>query len=627
MTTIVIHRCSLKVVRRDGWSWGADPNALLRGAIDALPAVIARTLGVEISSRTGAVEISAPIRVSIPVRLRELIGMSGERNVVSGGDNTTHDIALRLVSALKFELVKHGVSDIQHQPHETGKADSEGPSRARRPRTESAIVELLLEWLGHGTLDKRLRAFDLTSLIAWHRALMDFRGHVLKTRADGPPSDLSEIVAEARKPDGLSKLELDEMLRTRIALIVKAIGSSPEGGFPAELRSILETEFPLPDRTVADQAIDDSSGDAKQGAKTKALSRPRDLHAGSVGKTLVEEIQVASALPFLILGPLSRINYFQTFSATLEAAELTARQTTFATALAYKVLAPPERGWLRKAADVKVAGTFAGLADAVDGEELHAFSRAISQQLSPLDATIRDSLIGGHTAGSPFILRRIERDQERELVLIDVEGLFPVVTSSRFEPIIAAISECPASVLLVPSDVADPELLHRLDASGIRFLTDAPPTRRESWRRVGDRSAKRWWTNDRTAPVQTLLTSARPFENNESEAKELIDEIFVNRPVLRAGLGTDLNRHLSLAASIALGTIAWTLWNQREPTNPQLAIQRFGDLEGWVRFGEDEVRVRLPLGRRFIDLKEHRLLDDVTDVPWFDGRVLKFSGG
>jgi hypothetical protein len=39
------------------------------------------------------------------------------------------------------------------------------------------------------------------------------------------------------------------------------------------------------------------------------------------------------------------------------------------------------------------------------------------------------------------------------------------------------------------------------------------------------------------------------------------------------------------------------------------------------------VRVHLPLGRRYLDLHEHGLLDDVPDVPWFDGRVLQFSGG
>jgi hypothetical protein len=100
-----------------------------------------------------------------------------------------------------------------------------------------------------------------------------------------------------------------------------------------------------------------------------------------------------------------------------------------------------------------------------------------------------------------------------------------------------------------------------------------------------------------------------------------------DRPSLPAGCDRAVERTLVLAAALAWGTIAWTLWRGREPVTPLLALQRFADLEARVRFRRDFVQVRLPLGRRLSDLKEHGLLADVAVVPWLGGRVLQFSGG
>ena len=84
---------------------------------------------------------------------------------------------------------------------------------------------------------------------------------------------------------------------------------------------------------------------------------------------------------------------------------------------------------------------------------------------------------------------------------------------------------------------------------------------------------------------------------------------------------------LTLAASLALGTIAWTLWREREVTDPLLALERFGDLDARVHSTAATLHVRLPLGRRFWDLRDHGLLADVHDVPWLDGRAITFGAG
>ncbi len=46
-----------------------------------------------------------------------------------------------------------------------------------------------------------------------------------------------------------------------------------------------------------------------------------------------------------------------------------------------------------------------------------------------------------------------------------------------------------------------------------------------------------------------------------------------------------------------------------------------------VELTPDEVVVKLPLGKRSADLAAHGALADVTGVPWFGGRLVRFSGG
>ncbi len=82
-----------------------------------------------------------------------------------------------------------------------------------------------------------------------------------------------------------------------------------------------------------------------------------------------------------------------------------------------------------------------------------------------------------------------------------------------------------------------------------------------------------------------------------------------------------------LASAFSLGVIAWTLWQGREPVDPLLSLERFGDLDAWLRVDPDRINVRLPLGKRRADLAAHGLLAEVPQVPWFAGRRLTFTGG
>jgi hypothetical protein len=210
---------------------------------------------------------------------------------------------------------------------------------------------------------------------------------------------------------------------------------------------------------------------------------------------------------------------------------------------------------------------------------------------------------------------------------VDVDGVFPVAWADDIAGLLPTLIGRKDFLLLIPQAIAQPLLLSSLDTAGLRFITDAPPARGERWRRLRLPHSDSRWTNDENSPDSLLLNAGRRLADSAEEAITLWRTLAVERPSVPLSSDIEFDRHLMLAASTALGTISWTLWREREPATPQLALERFRDLDARVHFSRESVRVRLPLGRRFQDLHEHGLLADVRDAPWLDGRALQFSGG
>ena len=287
----------------------------------------------------------------------------------------------------------------------------------------------------------------------------------------------------------------------------------------------------------------------------------------------------------------------------------------FATALAYTVLGPLERGWRRQPEDLAAAAAFAGLAAPVPGEELTEFARVAPPVLPGLDAVVTRALAEGHTAGEPLVLTG-GRDG---LLLADREGMFPVAWTDTVDGLLPAWNMCGSPPVLVALDAAG--ALAELADAGVSFVVAAPPARGERWRRL----PHGLWTNDHENPA--LARYAGGYQQAVDLAAELIRVLARERAAVPLADGPALGRSLLLAAGLGLGTLAWTLWREREQTDPLLALERFADLSARVSFEPERVRVRLPLGPRHSDLSAHGLLADVPGVPWFGGRVVEFSGG
>jgi hypothetical protein len=239
--------------------------------------------------------------------------------------------------------------------------------------------------------------------------------------------------------------------------------------------------------------------------------------------------------------------------------------------------------------------------------------------LPVLDAVVTRALADGHTAGEPLVLVTVGERADDGLLLFDREGLFPVAWADDAPGLLPAwrIFGSPP-ILAAPAAVG---ALRRLADDGASFAVATPPARAERWRRLPPHQL---WTN---TDDPALTRHAGGYQQAVDLATELARALVAERAAAPLADGPALGRSLLLAAGLGLGTLAWTLWREREPADPLLALERFADLSARVSFEQDRVRVRLPLGSRHSDLSAHGLLADVPGVPWFGGRVVEFSGG
>ena len=327
---------------------------------------------------------------------------------------------------------------------------------------------------------------------------------------------------------------------------------------------------------------------------------------------------ITSALPFLLLGPLAQTGYLSALTPVLQAAGLDAQTPAFAAALAYMVLGPAERGWRRQPEDLAAAAAFAGLGAPVPGVVLTEFARVADPALPALDAVVARALAVGHTVGEPLVLVGAGEASGGGLLLVDREGLFPVAWTDTIEGLLPAWRMCGLPPVLVAPTALD--ALRALAAAGAIFVVATPPGRGERWRRL----PRRLWTN---GDDPALARHASSYRQATDLAAGLVRALAEERAAVPLAPSPALGRSLLLAAGLGLGTLAWTLWREREPTDPMLVLERFADLSARVSVEPHRVRVRLPLGPRHSDLFAHGLLADVRGVPWFGGRVVEFSGG
>jgi hypothetical protein len=630
MADVIINRCKLRVVRRGGWNWGPDPQRLLQEVVRAFPDLLARKLAHLLSGDVER-EIAEPLKIRIPIKMSDLISVAAELHsgapLIPGSPSAA--LSTRVEEALNAIILEHICPEADDQsgsdqPRGLTHDEEVVPPEARRADN---LIRLLLSWSERGVLGMRLAGFSSLSMDALHHSL--FEGHYLHALPDiATPAEIKRTVETLAGDFQTPTIDRKTLLRRRVEIAVELFRQFNVMPSADAVRRALYEALPVDHDSFDESRITEKPSAATfepQTQPTRQVTTQPDTHVLFTKRSA--EVYVPSALPFLLLGPLYRIGYLDALAATLGATALSSELPLFATALAYKVLDPPDRGWRRGSNTIASATAFAGLQEPVPEIALAEFSRKASPHLSALDSVVSESLIEGHDGTRPLVLYRTGETRSSSLLLVDVEGFFPITISADLKGLYATLMEFGSPLILVPASTAETELLRGLDEEGFRFITDAPPARGEDWGPLGLPLSRRCWTNDRAGANAALIRAARELENVEEEVQALWRELSVRRVSIPLATDAALETSITLAASAALGTVAWTLWRERGPVTPVLALERFRDLDARARFGDRFIEVRLPLGRRYQDLLENRLLDDIPAVTWLDERAIRFAGG
>ncbi|MFD7504096.1 hypothetical protein [Streptomyces sp. NPDC059850] len=600
---ITVHRCTVTVVRRGGWSWGPDPRGLVRHVVDSLPELLADHFAERLGADGPDVEITEPLTVTVrPGRT----GSTGR--AASGGP----PVEVHFAPVPMVEI-----------PADTPDADpyavslEESFAAAPIPPTAPSAAALFAELAERGELDALLALLPEESVRAYLPALLGaddataarlLAELVVRTFATGTAEALPEPLRTAFAAVGTDTADLPR------ALAAYVTSATPDETLRLA-RTLAATPGPStqpfpPDRTT-DPPPSTTDGD------TSAVE-PKAARATPMVQRTTGEVRVCSALPFLLAGPLARIGYLDAIGPALAGLELAEDAPLFAAALAYKVLGATARGWRRTERDGEAAAAFAGLHPPVAEEHLTAFARQVRPALPVLDGVLALSVCRGHDPADPLLIT----GADDALLLADAQGMFPIAWATDAAGLLPYWQASGRPTVLLCDGPLPPGTLRDLATGGVPFLTGVRPLRGDPVARLPWRTPL--WTAVGATPDLRL---AAELPAHAERFADLVTALVSERRAVPLAPDRGLERTVTLAAALGLATIAWTLWRDRETPDPLLALRRFADLEATVRFEAEAVRVRVPMGRRHTDLLRGGLLADVPDVVWLGGRTLTFSAG
>ena len=625
MQDVLIQRCTLRIVRRGGWSWGADPRRLLRNALEAVPSLVAARLGEWLAAIPGDAEIAQPIRIRLTIRLDELRAFS--RADVSTADGRSLRWLGQLDDALKEAVASAPVSQSPSKPREA--LAPVVPEAPAAPPAADVLRAALLEWRRTGLLAFLLAAATDDVVERWLETLGLAPHHdAPSSRARGAAAD-APMVADPAMASYEGRAAIARLIEWLDRTAGSTSGSAPSGEVHAGAvaqpeRRRLNAGGP----GVADDP--DAAGPAIEPGKrvlahAPAIRSPEPPPAVVRDVAIDGEVQVPSVLPWLVLVPLQRLGWLRVLRVALEAAGVERASALFGAALAYKLAASSPRAWQKSTDAERTAMAIAAQRNPIQKPDLHRFAHRLGPHCPLLDAHIAHLISQGKRAEDPWLLDAATGEGPR-FSLFDPEGLFPAWWSLDEQHVVDALRTHPGADVLVTDTAADPGLLQRFTTSGLRFVTTSRPGRGEAWTRVSG-AAQTWWGNLAGGPAPGTRRRMSQAADLAERSGALIAEFTARRLALPLAPEHGFERALSLAAAVALGTIARELWQARGATDPVLAISRLGDLHARIRFSRRSVRVLVSMGRRHRDLYDAGLLADVDEVPWLDGRTLEFSGG
>lgn len=635
MTDVLIQHCTLELNRTGGWCWPGSPDQIARQAMAALPELLERALA------------DLDLAESIDIVCTSPIALELELSATEFGAMRQGLWPSRVVQQLRSAFSETLANESHASP----------PSRSSKPRLEStsmvrdspstppieilpsterlSLIALLEQWRRQRQLEALLGALPSSSITAIWNLLFgtseretaaevtsgDLQGRLRQSVAEiitvVPPPPHPEMYRRWKIRMAMEACAIAKITASKPALSVAGIelAKRADGRSPATIATVDGKSTPATEPPASSGKVQDSSVSA-----TSKLSARWD-----------GEVRIASALPFLALGILDRLGYLQAVGAMLETAELTSLAPVFGAALAYKMLPGLERGWHRPEEARIAAATFVGIERTIHEDQTHELARLCQGHTGILDAFVLSCLAPGHSPDVPLYVARAEGGYE----LWEPEGLFPVAIARELTGLLPALAQFTQHQppLLLDRFIVATEDLTTLDQSGFVLVTPNVPGRHQSFKSLFE-GGQRLWSNH----VQRLPNWFRPWLAAEQQQDELIEMRILrqrealdrNRNIAPLMDTADLNRSLTLAAALGLGTLSWELWgpsgNARStPPEPLMALDTFENMEALVRFNQETIRVHLPLGQRYFGLEAHRMLSSISGVPWLPNRTVEFA--
>jgi hypothetical protein len=624
MTDIVVHRCELRIRRTSGWAWGASPDDLIKAATRAIPQLLAARLPQLAVTDGETVAIDRPIMVKIAATARQLAaladGTPGPPDVAA----LRVRIEVAVAGAVAQALARGGAIvatpvEAKHVDADAA-ADEDEAARAAELANDEAPRRAARVWWRAGAIDAVLARLEPRALARLHELLL---GDDASAAATEVSSELVAVVARIAASFCTVPATTLERVRRRIALAAGTIDAAP-AATPAQLRAAIDQIAPLADGSSADlaasaQAELEDAPAGRQVGRSTVYEVPTEAAPGAASgraATHVGELEIRSALPFLLLAPLRRAGWLDAAATLLALHQRQADAFALAAGLAAKVLDPLERGWARSPADRIAIAVFAGRPQPIADAEIADAAARLCPLLGPLDAGLR-AMIARVRRPAPLVLWH----DDRGWLLVDTDDTAVLAANPLLRDVLAV---APPAPIIVPARFADSATFDQIDYANARFITDAAPSRGETWRSFAG-TTRRLYTNDTSTPAGKLVAATAHLDHSLALVEELA-EALSERPAIPGDPPTAFEVTCTLAATSALADLSERLF-PAEPTTPVLALARFRDLDARVWFEQDRIRVRVPLGRRHADLMHHAVLGTFADVPWLAGRTLDLGGG
>ena len=468
---------------------------------------------------------------------------------------------------------------------------------AKEWKEAEVLLRLLLAWRARGELEMHLATLDTGALEAWHRVLIE----TPRRRGGGPVAAGARrtLCARSWRRTFAGARDLASTLRRRIAAAVEAVEclrvrarrrGAPRGASTQPSRPRRAGRRRARDRGA--RRKQNTSARTREPARRPARAAPSPATpttptGTAPNRARSRRFKFLRAPAFLCW---ARSRGSATGSRSREPRSRRPRPKSrelLPLRSRTRFLRPPDAAWRRTPADERAAAAFAGLDGPPPAPPLRTLRRTFAQHVAPLDSVIAQRSSRAIIPAVPSC----SGARPTEAAATDSRSSRPTASSSW--PARKTGRRCcprpvasPKNFWLVPRGVRRPfDPAAELNAAAAVHHRRDRPRAASLGASCGGRAAS---VGTRTARIRA--SRARPVRfragTGRGSCGGAVARAGHRARGCRARARSRLERSVTLAAALALGTLAWTLWRGRELTTPLLALERFGDLGARVRFGE-----------------------------------------